>query len=198
VRRGLALGWLTIGYNSLEALVAVGAGVLAGSIALVGFGADSLIELAAGIVALWRLHADADAHRRERVERWSLRLVGASFLLLAAYVAVDATGALLRREAPAESRVGIAIAAASLVVVPLLARAKRRVALGMGSGALHAEAQQTQLCTYLAAILLGGLLLNALPGWWWADPDAALAMTPIIVREGWEGVRGRSACDGCC
>ncbi|HEX5831121.1 MAG TPA: cation transporter [Gemmatimonadaceae bacterium] len=123
---------------------------------------------------------------------------GASYLLLAASVAVDATGALLRREAPAESLVGIALAAASLVVMPLLARAKRRVARGMGSGTLHAEAQQTQLCTCLSAILVGGLLLNALLGWWWADAAAALAMTPIIVREGWEGVRGRSACDGCC
>jgi divalent metal cation (Fe/Co/Zn/Cd) transporter len=196
VRRGLWLNYATLGYNSLEGVVAIVAGLLAGSVALVGFGIDSVIELGAGLTALWRLRADWDEGRRERVERITLRAVGVSFLALAAYVAWDAASALLAREAPSESTSGIVVAALSLVVMPLLARAKRRVALAMGSGALAAEAQQTSLCAYLSAILLGGLLLNALLGWWWADPVAALGMVPIIAREGVEGVRGRSAC-GC-
>jgi divalent metal cation (Fe/Co/Zn/Cd) transporter len=195
VARGRRLGVATIAYNSIEGIVALAAGAAAGSIALVGFGVDSLIELSAGGVALWRLGAEHDEARRERVERLSLRLVGWSFLALALYVAVDAVKALAGREAPEESTVGILLAIASLVVMPLLARAKRRVALGMRSGALAAEAQQTALCTWLSAILLGGLVLNATLGWWWADPIAALAMVPIIAREGWEGVRGRSSCD---
>ena len=177
-------------------MIAIVAGLLAGSVALVGFGMDSVIELAAGVAALWRLRADWDEGRRERVERATLRAIGVCFLALAAYVAWDAARSLLAREAPSESVSGIVVAALSLVVMPLLARAKRRVALAMRSGALAAEAQQTSLCAYLSAILLGGLLLNALLGWWWADPVAALVMVPIIAREGVEGVRGRSAC-GC-
>jgi divalent metal cation (Fe/Co/Zn/Cd) transporter len=198
VRRGLLLGYTTIGYNSLEGVLAIGAGLAAGSIALVGFGADSLIELTAGLAAVWRLKADADPARRARAERTTLRVIGACFLALAAYVAADAVHALWRREAPEESTLGVIIAAASLVVMPALARAKRRVAGALGSGALGAEATQTSLCAYLSAILLGGLLLNALLGWWWADPVAALAMVPIIGREGVEGLRGRDASgDGC-
>jgi len=198
VRHGLWLGYATIAYNSLEGVLAIGSGVLAGSIALVGFGADSLIELTAGLAAVWRLKSDLDPVRRARAERATLRVVGACFLALAAYVAVDAGRALWRRETPEESVVGVVIAAASLVVMPILARAKRRVAAALASGALRAEAAQTDLCAYLSAILLGGLLLNALLGWWWADPVAALAMAPIIAREGIEGLRGRDSCgDGC-
>lgn len=144
VRRGQWLSVLTLGYNSLEGIVAVGAGVLAGSVALVGFGIDSGIELAASGAALWRLSADLDPVRRDAAERTTLRVVGALFLALAA------------------------------------------------------EATQTALCTWLSAILLGGLALNALLGWWWADPVAALVMVPIIAREGVEGLRGRDPCsDGC-
>lgn len=194
VRRGLRLGYITVTYNSLEAVIALGAGVLAGSVALIGFGADSLIEVTAGVAALWRLRRDVEPVRREHAERLTLRIVGFCFLALAVYVTWDALGALVGREAPRESVTGIALAAVSLAVMPLLARAKRRVALAMGSGALVAEAKQTALCTWLSAILLGGLLLNALLGWWWADPVAALGMVPIIAREGWDGVRGRSAC----
>jgi len=196
VRRGLLLNYATALYNGLEALIALGAGLAAGSVALVGFGIDSVIELSASAAALWRLHTDADHARRERNERVTLRLVGASFLALALYVAVDAVRALAARAPPGESVVGLALAAVSLVVMPLLARAKRGVAVGLGSGALVAETRQTMICTYLSAILLGGLGLNAAMGWWWADPLAALGMVPFIAYEGVEALRGRDAC-GC-
>ena len=197
IRRGKLLEYATVGYNSLEGVIAVGAGVLAGSVALVGFGFDSVIEVISGATLLWRLHADVDESRRELVEQRALRIVGWSFLLLAAYVLFDAGKSLIRREPPDESIVGIVLAAVSLVVMPLLARAKRGVAHAIGSKALDADATQTTLCTYLSAILLGGLLLNATLGWWWADPVAALVMVPIIVREGLEGIRGERCEDGC-
>ena len=198
VRRGRHLEFFTIGYNSLEGLIAIAAGLLAGSIALVGFGFDSLIEVTSGAVLLWRLHADLDAERRERVEAISLRIVGACFVVLAIYVSYDSVKSLIRREAPQESIVGIILAAASLIVMPLLVRAKRKVARGIKSAALMADSKQTELCTYLSAILLAGLLLNALLGWWWADPVAALVMVPIIVKEGIEGLRGETCCDDEC
>ena len=157
VRRGLRLGYLTVGYNSLEAIVAVAAGVIAGSVALVGFGADSLIEVIAGVTALWRLGRDLDPIRRAHAERVSLRIVGGCFLVLAVYIAWDASKALIGRQEPNESLTGIVLAAVSVVVMPLLARAKRKVALALNSGALVAEAKQTALCTWLSAILLGGL-----------------------------------------
>lgn len=198
VRRGRYLEYFTIGYNSLEGLIAVAAGLLAGSIALVGFGFDSLIEVTSGAVLVWRLHADLDEERRERVEAISLRIVGACFVLLAIYVSYDSVKSLIRREAPQESIVGIVLAAVSLMVMPLLVRAKRKVARGIKSAALMADSKQTELCTYLSAILLAGLLLNALFGWWWADPVAALVMVPIIVKEGIEGLRGETCCDHEC
>src|SRR5947208_1894762 len=198
VTRSFRLNLLTLAYNCLEALVAIAAGLIAGSVALVGFGLDSMIEVTASVTALWRLRADFDIGRRERAERRALRIIGVLFLALAVYVAVDAARALHGRERPNESTVGIVLAAVSVIVMPLLARAKRRVAVQMRSGALAAEAQQTSLCAYLSAILLGGLLLNATLGWWWADPIAAFAMVPIIAKEGLEGIRGRSSCDDCC
>ena len=198
VRRGLVLSYGTALYNSLEGLIAIGAGLVAGSVALVGFGVDSAIELSASGAAIWRLRSDLDAERRERSERRTLRIVGALFLVLAMYVAADAARTLVYREPPRESVVGIALAALSLAVMPLLARAKRRVAVAMGSAALVAESRQTLICTYLSAILLGGLLLNAVAGWWWADPVAALAMVPFIAREGLEELRGRDACGDHC
>jgi divalent metal cation (Fe/Co/Zn/Cd) transporter len=199
VRRGRYLEYFTIGYNSLEGLIAIVAGLIAGSIALVGFGFDSLIEVTSGFTLLWRLRADVDEERRERVEATSLRIVGACFVMLAIYVSYDSISSLLRREAPEESLIGIALAAVSLVVMPLLVRAKRKVARGINSGAMMADSKQTELCTYLSAILLIGLVLNALFGWWWADPVAALIMVPIIVREGIEGLRGETCCDeGAC
>lgn len=197
VRRGRVLSIVTIAYNAIEGIVAMVLGAIAGSISLVGFGIDSAIEVASGGAALWRLQSDVDPVRRARVERLSHRIVGASFLSLAAYVALDAVSALLRRERPDESYLGIGLAALSLLVMPILARAKRKVASGLASRALAADATQTDLCAYLSAILLGGLALNAMLGWWWADPVAALAMTPIIAREGIEGVRGEQHCADC-
>jgi divalent metal cation (Fe/Co/Zn/Cd) transporter len=197
IRRGKLLEYATIGYNSLEGIVAIAAGLIAGSVALVGFGFDSVIEVISGATLLWRLFADVDETRRELVEQRALRIVGWSFLLLAAYVLFDAGKSLIRREPPDESVVGIVLAAVSLVVMPLLVRAKRRVAKAIGSKALDADATQTAICTWLSAILLGGLLLNALAGWWWADPAAALVMVPIIVKEGLEGIRGERCEDGC-
>jgi divalent metal cation (Fe/Co/Zn/Cd) transporter len=192
-RRGRNLEYLTIGWNSLEAVAAIGAGVLAGSIALVGFGFDSVIESLSGAVLLWRLFAG------ENREKLALRLVGASFLILAAYVGFNAIKSLVLREPPEASYPGIGIAALSLVVMPLLARAKRRVAAQINSRAMLADSRQTDICAYLSAILLGGLILNAIFGWWWADPVAALIMLPIIVKEGIEGLRGETCdChDGC-
>ncbi|MFN2512917.1 MAG: cation transporter [Pyrinomonadaceae bacterium] len=195
VRRGRHLEYFTIGYNSLEGLIAVAAGLLAGSIALVGFGFDSLIEVTSGAVLLWRLHADVNEEGRERVEAISLRIVGVCFVVLAIYVTYDSVRSLVRRDAPEESRVGIVLAAISLIIMPLLVRAKRKVAREIKSNALMADSKQTELCTYLSAILLGGLLLNALLGWWWADPVAALVMVPIIAKEGIEALRGDTCCD---
>jgi divalent metal cation (Fe/Co/Zn/Cd) transporter len=179
-------------------VVAIITGLVAGSVALVGFGFDSAIELSAGVAALWRLSADADVVRREQVEQRTLRFIGLSFLALAVYVAYDAIDSLITGAKPQESTVGIVVAAASLIVMPLLARSKRRLALALSSGALVAEAKQTEICAYLSAILLAGLVLNATRGWWWADPVAALAMVPLIVREGIAAVRGQSVCCAEC
>ena len=195
VKRGQRLEYFTIAYNSLEGVIAIVAGLVAGSIALVGFGFDSIIEVTSGVALLWRLHSDADESRRERMEAITLRIVGFCFLLLAVYVTYDSVKSLIRREAPGESIPGIVLAIASLIVMPLLVRAKRKVARSISSNALMADAKQTELCTYLSAILLAGLLLNALVGWWWADPVAAIVMVPIIVKEGIEGLRGETCCD---
>jgi len=197
VRRGVRLEWFTIIYNSLEGLIALAAGFLSGSIALVGFGFDSAIEVTSGTALLWRLRGDASVRTRERHEAAALRIVGVCFLVLALYVSYDAVQSLVSREAPRRSVPGIVLAAASLIVMPLLALAKRRVAGHIASAALTADARQTQLCTYLSAILLCGLVLNAWLGWWWADPVAALAMVPIIAKEGWDALRGRTCCAAC-
>lgn len=196
VRRGLWLVWLTVGYNLIEAALSLTASVMTGSVALLAFGADSSIEMLASGVALWRLYSDADHARREHSERVAQRVIGASFVLLAAYVAYEAVEMLWAAAGPESSTLGIVVAATAVVVMPVLARAKTTVALEMKSGALHLEATQTMLCTYLSAILLVGLLLNASVGWWWADPLAALVMSPIIAREGWNAVRGEKCL--CC
>ena len=197
VRRGLWLNYLTIGYNTIEAVVALSAGLVAGSVALIGFGVDSVIEVSASIVAQWRLRADLDPARRERVEYLAVRIIGGTFLALAAYVAYDSITTLVKREEPDGSVVGVILLSMSVIVMPLLARAKRRVAGGLGSSALTADATQTSLCAYLSVIALAGVALNTLLGWWWADPAAGLAMVPIIVKEGWEGLRGETACTDC-
>ncbi len=198
VRRGRWLTWSTIGYNSLEAALSIGAGVVAGSAALVGFGLDSVLELTSSLAGLWRLRADSVPTRRVHAERFALRTIGMCFLFLAAYVLIDAMRTLLFRQSPQESPIGIAIAIGSLVVMPLLSHAKRRVAAQLASRALTAEARQTELCTYLSWILLAGLVLNALFGWSWADPLAALVMVPLITWEGIQAVRGQTACADCC
>lgn len=197
VRRGLRLNYATIAYNVVEAVVSLVAGVVAGSVVLVGFGIDSVIEVTASGAAQWRLRADVHHARRERVERITLRVIGWSFLALAAYVAVDSVWSLWFRERPDRSAMGTVILALSVIVMPVLARAKRRVARALGSAALAADATQTSLCAYLSVIALAGVALNAVAGWWWCDPVAALVMVPIIAREGVEGIRGDPHCDDC-
>jgi divalent metal cation (Fe/Co/Zn/Cd) transporter len=161
----------------------------------VGFGVDSFIEVVSGSALLWRMSVDADPRLRERIEIVALRTVGACFLALAMYMAYEAVRDLIRREAPEHSLPGIVLACVSLVVMPLLSRAKRRVGTALHSAAMHADARQTEFCTYLSAILLGGLVLNSAWGLWWADPVAALVMVPIIAKEGVEGLRGDACCD---
>ncbi len=191
LREGRRLEYLTIAWNVVEAVVSIAAGIVAGSTALIGFGVDSVIESASGGVLIWRLQDGSEHGARE--ER-ALKLVGMTFLVLAAWVAYESVESLLSRDAPAVSYVGIAVAALSLIVMPWLAYRKRLVATALGSRALHSDSRQTSLCAYLSAILLGGLLLNATLGWWWADSVAALLMVPIIASEGREALRGE-VCD---
>jgi len=195
VRRGLLLNYLTICYNAVEAIISVAAGVVSGSVALVSFGVDSGIEVTSSLAAHWRLRADLDPERRERVERVTHRIIGWSFLGLAAYVVVESAGTLWERKAPEASPVGLAILILSVLIMPLIARASRRVARALGSRALEADSAQTSLCAYLSVIALGGVGLNAALGWWWADPVAALGMVPIIAKEGIEGVRAEAPCN---
>jgi divalent metal cation (Fe/Co/Zn/Cd) transporter len=197
VEPGQRLEYFTILWNSLEALAALISGFIAGSVALVGFGLDSLIEVTSGAALLWRLRQDANILRRERAEKLTLRIVGSCFLMLSAYIAYDSLDSLLRREVPARSLPGVAIAVASLIAMPLLSRAKRRVGVALRSAAMAADARQTDFCTYLSGILLGGLLLNAVLGLWWADPVAGLVMVPIIAKEGIAGWQGKASCDNC-
>ena len=193
-RRGKQLEYFTIAWNSLEGLVAVVAGALAGSISLVGFGIDSFIEVTSGGVLLWRMSIDADVQKRERGEKLSLRIVGVCFLALAAYVGYESISDLAGRKSPERSIPGIILACVSLVVMPLLSRAKKKVGNELGSAAMHADAKQTDFCVYLSAILLLGLVLNAALGWWWADPVSALIMVPLIAKEGFDGLKARSCC----
>ena len=196
LRRGRKLEYFTIAWNAAEGLVAVIAGSAAGSISLVGFGIDSFIEVTSGAALLWRMSVDGDVHQRERNEKRTLKIVGACFLTLAAYIAYESATDLWSKKAPEHSIPGIILACVSLIVMPLLSRAKRKVGRALGSAAMHADAKQTECCTYLSAILLAGLLLNILFGLWWADPVAALIMVPIIAKEGIEGLQGE-ACDEC-
>jgi divalent metal cation (Fe/Co/Zn/Cd) transporter len=189
IQRGERLEYFTTLWNRVEALLSVGAGIAAGSIALVGFGLDSFIEVISGSALLWRMKADRKVDQRERAERISLRIVGVCFLALAAYVAIDSIYALLHKSGPERSLLGIAIGVAALFVMPLLAREKRNVGRAVGSPAMIADSQQTQFCTYLSAVLVAGLLLNFFLGWWWSDSVAALVMVPIIMNEGIEAVR---------
>lgn len=194
LRRGLRLEYLTVGWNIVEGLVAIGAGMAAGSVALVGFGIDSFVESISGSILIWRLRAEAtgraDEERIEQVERRAERLVGVSFLVLGAYVAYQAIQTLVAQDEPSPSPVGIALTIVSLVVMLWLARAKRRTGEALESRALIADSQQTFACWYLSATTLAGLALNAVFGLWWADPVAALVIVAFLAREGIEALRG--------
>ncbi|HXM95215.1 MAG TPA: cation transporter [Candidatus Dormibacteraeota bacterium] len=196
VRHGRRLEYFTVGWNAIEGLVAVAMGVIAGSISLVGFGIDSFIEVTSGSVLLWRMSVDADVQRRELNEKRALRVVGICFLGLAAYIAYESAVDLWFKRAPEDSVPGIVLACVSLVVMPVLSRAKRTVGRVLGSAAMRADAKQSELCAYLSGILLVGLALNAIFGLWWADPAAALTMVPVIAKEGIEGLKG-DACHEC-
>ena len=196
VQRGRRLEYFTIGWNAVEGLVAILAGLIAGSISLVGFGIDSFIEVTSGSVLLWRMSVDANERDRERNEKRALKVVGVCFVALAAYIAYESATDLWFKRPPDHSIPGIILACVSIVAMPLLSRAKRKVGHMLGSAAMQADAKQAEFCTYLSAILLVGLLLNAVFGLWWADPMAALVMVPVIAKEGFESLQG-NVCDDC-
>ena len=195
VRRAKLLAWGGIGWHVIEFAIAVGAGIAAGSIALIGFGADSLIESLAGFILLWRF-ASARAHS-DPAERRAQQLIALSFFVLAAYVGVEAVRTLVGGDHPETSWIGVGLAAFTAPTMPLLARAKRRVGERLGSVATVKEGAQNQLCAYLSIALLVGLLANALAGWWWADPAAALVVAGVALREGRQSWRGEGCCDSC-
>jgi divalent metal cation (Fe/Co/Zn/Cd) transporter len=206
VRRAKLLAWIGLGWHGVEAGVAIGAGVIAGSVALVGFGMDSLIELAAGLVVLRRF-----ASARAITERRAQQMISLSFYLLSAYVTIEAVRSLVSASHSAVSWVGIGLSALTLATMPPLANAKASVAERIGSSATKSESRQTTLCAYLSAGLLLGLGLNALFGWWWADPMTALGIAAVALKEGRDAWRGEACCtaaiavgdvencsDGCC
>lgn len=191
-RRGVRLEVFTITWNVVEAFVAIGAGLLAGSVALVGFGVDSGIEVISAVALLWRLlkaGPEASAEEHGAAEKRALYLVAATFFLLSAYIAYEAAVALLSREGPDGSVVGLVLAAISLLVMPSLAYLKGRTGREMGSDALRADAAETWVCSYFSLALLAGVGLYAAFGWWWADPVGALAMLPVILWQGFGTLR---------
>jgi divalent metal cation (Fe/Co/Zn/Cd) transporter len=190
VRRARLLAGASVAYNVVEAVVAIGSGRIADSTALVGFGLDSTVEVMSGLVILWQFGHPVPEER----EHLARRLIAVSFFALAAYVTVESVRAVVAREQPDTSVVGIALAALSLAVMPLLSHWQRHTGRELGSGAVVADGTQTLLCTYLSAVLLVGLLANALLGWWWLDPVAALVIAAVAVREGRSNWRG----DACC
>jgi divalent metal cation (Fe/Co/Zn/Cd) transporter len=189
LRRARQLAWAGIGWHAIEATVAVTAGVVAGSVALVGFGADSLIEAMAGLVVIWRL-----ASARAMAERRAQQLIAVSFYVLSLYIAVEAIHSLAAVDRPGVSWVGIGLSMLTLATMPPLATAKARVADALGSSATKSESRQTMLCAYMSAGLLVGLGLNAVLGWWWADPVTALAIAGVALKEGRDAWRGESCC----
>ncbi|MEP6526836.1 MAG: cation transporter [Nocardioidaceae bacterium] len=191
-RRAQLLAWATIGYNTLEAVVAISAGVIASSVALVSFGLDSCVEVLSALAVSWQF-AGRGVRSEEREAR-TLRFVAIAFFALALYVAIDSLRALFIETRPETSVVGMVLAASSLVVMPILSLAKRRTGRGLGSAAVVADSTQTLLCTYLSGVLLAGLLLNTLLGWWWADPVAGLVIATVALREGIEAWRGEEDC----
>lgn len=189
-RRAQLLAAASVAYNAVEAVIAISAGLVAGSVALVGFGLDSVVEVSSGVIILWQFRHPLPESR----ERTAQRLMAASFFALAAYVGFESVRALLGDHEPEVSRVGIGLAIASLMVMPFLSWAQRRTGRALGSGAVVADSTQTLLCSYLSAVLLAGLVLNATLGWHWADPLAGLVIAAIAIREGRDAWRG----NGCC
>lgn len=189
-RRAQLLAAVSVAYNGLEAVVAIAAGVVAGSVALVGFGLDSVVEVSSGLIIVWQFRHTMPESR----EQLALRLMAVSFFALAGYVAFESLRALLGGHEPGTSGVGIALALASLLIMPFLSWAQRRTGRALGSGAVVADSTQTLLCAYLSAVLLAGLLLNAILGWSWADPVAGLVIAAVAAREGLEAWRGESCC----
>jgi divalent metal cation (Fe/Co/Zn/Cd) transporter len=195
-RQARLLAWGGIGWHVVEFAIAIGAGIAAGSIALIGFGADSLIEALAGFVVLWLFTGNRlGSHAAERRAQ---QLIAVTFFILAAYVGVEAVRTLVGGDHPQASWIGIGLAAFTAPTMPLLARAKRRISHRLSSSAAVKEASQTQLCAYLSIALLVGLGANALAGWWWADPLTALAIAVVAVKEGRESWQGKGCADGCC
>jgi divalent metal cation (Fe/Co/Zn/Cd) transporter len=198
VRRATRLGWFTVGWNVAEGVIAISAALAAGSQALLGFGLDSGIESMSASILLWRLYAERhDPERVEYVERRAVKLIGASFFVLATFVAFDAIHSLVTTSKPEASPVGIALTAMSLVVMPVLAYKKRQVGREMGSRSVETDGKQTSACAYLSAVVLVGLVLNAWVGWWWADPIAALGVVVFLVREGRQALSAEHM-DDCC
>ena len=204
-RRAQLLATTSVVYNVVEAVIAISAGVVAGSVALVGFGLDSVVEVSSGLIILWQFR-----HRLPQTrEHQALRMLACSFFALAAYVSFESVRTLITGSDPEHSAVGIALAVASLVVMPFLSWAQRRTGKALGSNAVFADGTQTLLCTYLSAVLLAGLVLNSTLGWAWADPIAGLVIAAVAVREGVEAWKGEGCCtpqvvaetespDGCC
>lgn len=210
-RRAQLLAVASVAYNAIEAVIALAAGMVAGSVALVGFGLDSLIEVSSGLIIVWQFRSRTPVSR----ERLALRLISLSFFAVAAYVMVESTLTLVTSAEPKSAPVGIGLAATSLLVMPFLSRAQRRTGQALHSTSVVADSRQTMLCTYMSAVLLAGLVLNATAGWWWADPVAGLAIAAIAVKEGRSAWLGQGCCsatkpaalpaqrsgapsDGCC
>jgi divalent metal cation (Fe/Co/Zn/Cd) transporter len=198
VRRARGLNRLTIGYNVVEGVIALAAGVVAGSISLIGFGLDSGVEVSTSLVLAWRLSRERDDGCRQDDDRRATRLIAVCFGALAVWVGYEAVGQLLAREGPDASPVGMVIAGLSLVLMPILARAKRRLGAPLGSQAVVSEARQTELCAWLSGVVLVGLAANAVLGWWWADPVAALGVAVIAGLEGVRSWRAEALEDTCC
>lgn len=198
VRRARILNRISLGYNVTESVIALTAGVMAGSISLIGFGLDSVIEISASLVLAWRLAAERHDGCTQETDRRATKAIAVCFAALAIYVGFDATRRLALGEAPDASAVGVVLTSLSLLVMPFLARAKRRVAPALGSQAQVAEANQTRLCAYMSAVVLAGLLANLWLGWWWADPLAALGIAVLAAIESLRTWRADSLEDTCC
>jgi divalent metal cation (Fe/Co/Zn/Cd) transporter len=198
VRRAVVLNRLSLSYNVIEAVIALGAGLAAGSVSLIGFGLDSVIEVSASLVLLWRLAAERREGCTQESDRHATKAIALCFAALAAYVGIDGVHRLAVGDRPDPSVVGIVLTAASLAIMPVLAREKRRLAPALGSRAQEAEASQTQLCAYLSAVVLVGLLANQALDWWWADPLAALGIAVLAGLEAVRTWRADSLEDTCC